>query len=404
MILCYAFPPHEGIGGRRWYKFAEQLIEKNYQVSVISAMSKNQNVQKLKLFNHYKLSLIYPKALIYHRKSLLHKLLYKISLFKVKRQTKGNYYDRTINWLNQVIDAFNSINTNKNITHCIISGAPFHWLTFINDLKKINQNCKFIADIRDPWTINKSAYGFASLDERRFLLEKEKEKKLCLTADTIICVNESIANYFKSLNEDCKIVVIENGFDENELLISKQCKIKIDDSYLNLVFTGSIYDNTGHLFKILFEELLTNYEKYSEVIRFHFYGSTNEKLIRILPNKLKNMFIFGKLEKSEDVNYVISKSNYCLLFLSDDINDSLSTKFCEYIKFRKKIILFSKEGFTSDYILKNKIGLHVNENNISELFKNLIEIKDLQVFPNNYDIAQFSIKTLTKKLEKVLNL
>jgi hypothetical protein len=401
--MCYAFPPFGGIGGRRWEKFTKELLIRKYCISVISAENDKKKKTELDLFNHIQLPLLYPKALINLNMSFLNKIKYQIALVKVKLQTKGNYYDRTINWKKQTLEAFNKINSNKKITHCIVSGAPFYWLTFIPELKAINSKTKFISDIRDPWTNNKSAYGFTTIGEKRFSVEKENEIKALESTDHLICVNKSIAEYFIKISKNKNIQVIENGFDTEEMKISQNSRLYFDNNKINLVFTGSIYNNTDYLFVGLITELTNNIKKYLNKIHFYFYGPTNAKLKKLLPDKLKAFFTFGYTEIVEEVNQLIYQSNYCVLFLSDDINNSLSTKFCEYIKLKKKIIVFGKEGFTSNYIINNKLGQHINQTNITSQFEKIINQRNEEVFPDDFNINQFSIKTLTDKLEKYLN-
>ena len=69
------------------------------------------------------------------------------------------------------------------------------------------------------------------------------------------------------------------------------------------------------------------------------YGSFNMR-------DASNCIRFNGHVDSSEINNVIMNSNACLLFLSDDINFSFNTKFCEYIARKKPILIFSNNGPT----------------------------------------------------------
>ena len=61
LIVCYSFPPHPGIGGRRWAKFSKSLSLKGYDIFVVgakniydeaSSWSKDVDEEKIKLFSN----------------------------------------------------------------------------------------------------------------------------------------------------------------------------------------------------------------------------------------------------------------------------------------------------------------------------------------------------------------
>ena len=45
LLLCWDFPPNDGIGGRRWAKMAKWLLKSGHEIHVIKSKSKvgNQN-------------------------------------------------------------------------------------------------------------------------------------------------------------------------------------------------------------------------------------------------------------------------------------------------------------------------------------------------------------------------
>lgn len=409
LILCYAYPPYPGIGGRRWVKFAKELKNNGVEVSVISSEppASEHSVWKNEtgLSNHLVLPLNYPKSLILFPKSLLGRIRYKLDLVWVKILSKGNYYDRTIFWKQQLINAYSELSKNNDITHVIISAAPFSWLSYVDELRKLKPSVEFVADIRDPWTTNKSAYGFSALSPKRMEVERKAELKMLQNVDKVITVNDAISDYFKSLspNNSEKVVTIPNGFDLDEMGQVFPSDLIWNSEKINLVFTGSFYTNATYLFNALVSALKTLKQEL-KTLPFHFYflGPNVNSLKLHLDKNSEADFSFGYYSDLENVNAVIARANYGLLFLTDDINNSLSTKFCEYIKFKKKIIVFSKPGFTGNYVEQNKIGHHFAEKDIEKGLRSLMNKQES--FPQEFNIDKFSVKGLTTELMDILNI
>ncbi len=410
LILCYAFPPYPGIGGRRWVKFAKYLSKEGYKISVISSVPPDDKISAwqndIRLEQHIMLPLKYPSSLILFPNSLWGKIIYRIGLFKVKLFTKGNYYDRTIFWREQLIDAFRTITSKEKISHVIISGAPFSWFSYVKDMRMINSSIKYIADIRDPWTENESAYGYTSISAKRFTYEKEAELSMTRDFDTLITVNEHISSYLKNINPNKinSIYTLPNGYDEDELTVEVPDGLEVEKDKINLVFTGSFYPNALYLFDFFVDALKkfknnTNYFPF----RIHVYGINYNMVKSKVTSDLLPYFRFGFFDKIENVNALIHKANYALLFLTDDINNSLSTKFCEYIKLKKKVIVISKPGFTGNYVKENNIGFFWEKDTIHAGLEKIAGTVQPEFFPSSFDVEQFSIRKITHRLLEVLS-
>lgn len=411
LVFCYAYPPYPGIGGRRWVKFAKELKRNGVEVSVISSdpPAAEHSVWKngASLTNHIILPLKYPRSLILFPKSLAGRIRYKFDLLKIKLLTKENYYDRTIFWKQQLIEAYSILIKNNDITHVVISAAPFSWLSHVDELRKLNPSVKFVADIRDPWTTNKSAYGFSALSPKRMKVEWKAELKMLQNFDKVITVNDAISDYFKSLspNNSEKLVTIPNGFDLDEMGQVFPIDLIWNSEKINLVFTGSFYTNATYLFKALVSSLNKLKQELGN-LPFHFYflGPNVDALKLSIDKDLISDFTIGYYSDLANVNAVIAKANYTILFLTDDINNSLSTKFCEYIKFKKKIIVFSKPGYTGNYVQQNKLGYHFSEQDIEKGLRVLMGMNRQESFPEDFNIDKFSIKGLTNELMDALGI
>lgn len=407
LIICYAFPPYPGIGGRRWAKFSTELHKRGYKVHVIASenpfTSKSSWTEETRIISQTRLPLKYPKALILFPPGLLGKLKYKIGLAFVKLWSRGNYFDRTIFWERSLKVEVKKRVKELGYRYVIITGAPFHLFRFGAELKKELPESKFIADIRDPWTNNQSAYGFGTISSKRFKLEQEWEKSVFKNYDGVISVNEAITQYFQSIYSLSakKFITIPNGYDPNEMDLLEDPGIEFDPKNLNLLFAGSFYENAVYLYDNLIKALLSLIEIQPR-IHFYFYGPNAEWLKVRTPKSIENYFTFGWVDNVAKVNSMIKAADFGMLFLTDDINNSFSTKFCEYIKYRKPIILFARPGETSEYITNLKIGIAVSPGNELEAIEELLKTGKRFEIPMNFKESDYAIPSLTDKLEELL--
>jgi glycosyltransferase involved in cell wall biosynthesis len=405
LLINYGFPPFPGIGGRRWALFAKNLEKSGYHVFVIGASNpfnynSSWNIGIRQLSGYYPLNINYPKSLITFPPGLYGKIKYKIGLSLVKFKHRGNPYDRTVFWRSQLQDKIKEIVKQKDIKTIIVSAAPFSLLTHVNELIPDYPKVKFIADIRDPWTTNVNAYGYSGLSKSRFDYELNMEKKCMSNYNLILTVNSTLTSYFQQLYPMHNCVTLPNGFEEDFFHTGTNL-IKLESEKVNIVFTGSFYDNAFYLFRNLIDTI--SQLKNNSRVKFYFIGSNFESLVKYVSNSnVKDLFYFDKVASSAEVDLVLQQATYSMLFLTDDINYSLSTKFCEYIKHRKPILLFSKEGFTSNYIIDNDLGWHVTDDNINQVLDQIISGPE-KVFPNNFDVNQFSVGKITEDLINLLN-
>ncbi len=350
----------------------------------------------------YQMPLKYPTSLIVFPNDIFGRISYRVSLFFVKLFSKGNYYDRTIFWRDQLINTASRIIKDHKVNNVIITGAPFSLFSYGVDIKKCFSTINLVADIRDPWTSNTSAYGFTSISKKRFEFEQEKERNVFRSYDKVITVSDEITNYFKGLYNDSsdKFITIPNGFDVNDMEVDEQIPFILDREKINLVFAGSFYKGASYLLESLCIVLQKN--DMFQNINFYFLGPQDEFISKIISKYelRKQFFVHGSLPLNK-VNAIIDQADYGMLFLTDDINYSLSTKFCEYIKFRKKMLVFSKPGATSNYVKNQQLGFHVEFGKEEDVLKTISK-SDAKEFPLSFNVSQFSISELVHKVDSVL--
>ena len=379
-----------------------EVINAKLTTDKLSTWSKD--AQLLHEKNHvHSLSTGYPEIIKKIPKTLFQKIQYRLSLEYLKLKVKGNLYDKSSLWHLNLIP-FVQKKLNEGFDTIICTAAPFHYLGEVSQLKVKFSSVNFIADFRDPWANNRISYGISDLNQKRLHEEKHLESSVFESFDYLICVDTIHETYIKGLNiNPNKIKVIPNGFDPEDF--SNIDTKKKQNSRINIVFTGSLYSKALTHLEALYKLLLGDKDLKQEFV-FNFYGAIPKEAHYLFDNNaLQSTLIFHGEVSLKEVGEKIVTSDLAMLFLTDDLNYTKSTKFYEYIHLRKKIAVFSKYGPISQYIVNNKIGYSIEPRNIRE---SLLKIKkdyhkDNLNVPQDYSIEKYSIPTLLNNLTNLLN-
>jgi glycosyltransferase involved in cell wall biosynthesis len=411
-IVCFTFPPYDGIGGRRWAKFTKYLKKSGLDVHVIAADKKIIN-KKSNWENDthlYKdsitfLPMNYPYILTTIPKGFIQKIQYRLATYYVKAFVKGNFFDHSSFFSNKLlIELERKISNGTNII--IVSCAPFHMAYEVIKLKKKYPTVTFMVDFRDPWTNNKTSFGYTGLSKKRLDFERYKEKEVIEKYDKVISVSDEMSNYFKSLlvRDQEKCITIPNGFDIEDIRnIPTQ---KIQNSKCRFIFTGTLYDKSIHMFQLFCNALIKLEKEIPEIknhLQIDFFGQVPIGFYEI-SSKLDYINFHGTIS-SNLVYEEIQKSELALLFLTDDLNYSFSTKFYEYIAMNTSIVVVSKEGHTGKYIEANQLGYSICETNAKEKLKLIYEdwSNNTIISNANYKYENHEISNITQnQLLKIL--
>lgn len=403
MIICYSFAPSNKIGGRRWVKFSKYFVKNGLDVQVITSKNKNENAW-LDDLTYLKnkidsISFNYPSYLGIVSKNYFQKIMYRLSLLWSKLNTNFNYFDKSVHGKKNLLRKVRFYLRN-GYDNVIVSIAPFHLSTFISDIISQYPEVNFIVDFRDPWLENESSYGYHTISKKRQIKENESEKKVINSFNHIVSVSTLMTDSFKIKypNSNAKFHTIPNGFDNDD--ITKRSN-NINSNKIKLIFAGTLYNNSKKYFKklvdLLYELKNTNIELYNK-IQIDCYGHFNLE-INQMPEVIN---IKGHVDNKE-INNKIFSADACLLFLSDDLNYSLSTKFCEYIGRKKPIIVFSNNGPTSNYVVNNKIGESISEQTTLFTFKSILQrVKLNENYYQLFENKQFELKMLSENYIKLL--
>jgi len=409
LVISYTFPPSNKVGGRRWSKFSKYLIKSNIDVRILTSYNNigeqwEQDLLDLKDKIDF-INFNYPKHLGIYPLSIFHKFLYKASLIYSKLATNKNFYDKSVHGKTNLLKKVEYY-INLGYNNVVVSIAPFHLATYVSELIIKHPKVNFIVDFRDPWIGNETSYGYYSLNDRRKINEKISEKKVVERFNNIVSVSDSLTKSLKNRYPNSKAIftTIPNGFDRDDYLNPELGKIKPSSTKIRLVFSGTFYNSAEKYLTLLsewLEEIKACKIEIYESLFIDFFGTINIQNSIFKNHKKVN---FHGL-KSKDILYKeILKSDGCLLFLTDDINYSFSSKFCDYIALKKPIIVFSNNGLTSKYIDENNIGHSFSFENSSKIFlEALMNLKSKSSkFYLDYNSKSFDLKFVTKDYLKIL--
>ncbi|MCK9480995.1 MAG: hypothetical protein M0R38_04430 [Bacteroidia bacterium] len=400
LIICFTFPPYPGIGGRRWAKFAKYLAESGVDVSVIAAKKKQGSVSSwasdIESYRE-KIEYIktnYPLVLTRVPKTFIEKVCYKLALLYVKLFTKGNYYDHSVFWRKNLLKATEG-KIKQGYNNIIVSCAPFATAYYVAELKEKYPNINLIVDFRDPWTNNKTSFGFTTISSKRLEVEKVRERVVANKSDYILTVSDAMTDYYKSFGTEKKCLTVKNGFDYSDFESLEGCKSQ--NEKLRFVFAGTFYHKSLHVFENFCESLREIREENEDVfnkLEFHFFGDMPMQFKEIAGEIVS--IVFHNRVSLESAYMEIAKGNLAMLFLTDDLNHSFSTKFYEYIALQKLIAVFSSRGETACYVEENRLGYACDLGNIKN---SLLKIhsdwkKGALVFNQEYNLSQHDVKNI----------
>jgi hypothetical protein len=410
LLICHSFPPYPGIGGRRWAKFAKYLSQNGHSVKIIA--SENPFSKRSEWLNDVKnadvtfLPFNYPFVLKKDTAlSFFDKLIYRAALLYVKCFGKGNYYDRSLFWEKQIIKTSSDLISKHKIKNVIVTCPPFHIAFYCLRLKNIFPEINLVTDFRDLWSGDFSLSGLKLMSGKRQSEEIRMEKEVLERSDIVLTVSVKMTNAFKAQVPKCNCYTLPNGFDEDDFKNIADMPKK-QNKKITFVFTGTLYANLQNIFTPLIKALkklkAEQPELYS-LLSFNFYGNIPHEIKTICSGN-EAIHFHGSIPLNE-VYEKISGSDMCLLFLTDAYTFSLSTKFYEYVSQKKKMIVFSKKGDATDFIEQNNLGYWISPENCYEGLIKLIELHksgQTAYWNSTLNISDFSVKALTKQLEKYL--
>ncbi|MDQ3047943.1 MAG: hypothetical protein M3R27_10375, partial [Bacteroidota bacterium] len=389
------FPPYPGVGGRRWAKFAKYLAEDGYEVHVISA---ENPFDEKSLFSkdtinprihNFILPAEYPAVLVKPVKRVLDKILYRFYLNILKLATKGNYHDRGVLWKKSLNKKASEVIEKHGIRNVVVTGAPFSILHHCLDLKLKHPSLNLIGDMRDPWTWG-TGYGMGILSFSRKQVEEKMEREVLNGYNSLTVPSTEMQSFLNQKYDvaDSKVSLIPHAYDETEIgqlpkSISQKCR---------LLFYGTLYPEISSEFRKLSEALSKN-----PSISLEIYSGT-ERYLDYFSEDVANRVNYHPSREPSLLFQRFADCDYVLVIQPDFAKEFITTKIYEIIYSGTPILLISSPGKLSDFIKANKLGIHIEPENINDDLHKAVSstISDFRF--SSFPIEDFSFRSVTKQL------
>ncbi len=350
LIAVQRFPPHEGIGARRWAKMAKYLTRAGAEVSVLSAnlppgsspwMVDVHGIAQHHYHHHY------PAALEGNPRSFPQKIAYRLALASTRLQKPGNPYDRAIFDRESFQEALAKCIRDFGPDVLVVSGAPFMLLHHAAALKPNFSDLPFIADFRDPWNAGQH-YGYHLLKGARRAFEHKAEEEVLQNFDLVCTPWPSLLQYWEQVHPafSHKYFHLPHGYDPDDVGQPKALAANPAQPP-TLVYGGTIYKEMLPLLPIL-QQLA-----HEGRAHFHFYSDDEEDFLR--PFTGKGFALHAPLPGPQFFE-AAKRSDLWLFPIPDKARDGMPTKVFEYAAAGMPILATGAPGELSAYIGSKGLG------------------------------------------------
>lgn len=418
LIITYYWPPSGGAGVQRWLKFAKYLPEFGWQPIILTVdpqyASYPQSDESLS-------SEIHPDCLVYTTKSFEFYNLYKLisgknevpyggfanesnesSFQKVSKFLRGNFLlpDPRKGWNNYALKKATELIQKFDIK-TVVTTSPPHSTQLIGLKLKQKLNIRWIADLRDPWT-DIYYYGQFRHTALARKVDQNFERKVIDNADLLITVSDDIKRIFSRKTDipvTDKIVVVPNGFDEEDFLNQP---VKSDGKKV-ITYTGTIseaYDVDG-----LLKAIGQLDEKIREKLSIRFVGKVPPLIARKFDSAGISTDLVGYVDHSKSIEYLFLSDILLIVVPRVKNNRGIITgKFFEYLASQKPVLAIGPtDGDLARIIDETNCGRLFGYEDSEGIEKFILEQLINPLTGGKPEIiAQFSRKQLTRRISELL--
>ena len=422
LIITYYWPPAGGPGVQRWLKFVKYLpdfgvqpvvyIPENPTYPIIdtaleSDVSDKAIILKHKIFEPYQLAAFFSKNKTKKISSGIIPNQKKQSfLEKTLLWVRGNIFipDARFLWVNPSVNYLKKYIQENNIDTIVTSGPP-HSLHLIGLELKQQFNVKWFADFRDPWT----TIGYHKALKLSIYAEnkhKQLERKVLNSADTIIVTSKTTKTEFQAVTLK-PIVVITNGYD-----VEKVAKQTLDDKF-TLAHIGSFLSERNP--RILWEslkEMIVENQDFKNDFQLKLIGAISQEVLDTISEFKLQDYVqnLGYISHQEAIEHQ-RKSQVLLLIEinSEETKSIIPGKLFEYMVSERPIIAIGPKGSDfAEIISSTNTGIFFTYDEKERLKAVLLDYynhyKNQNLKVNAVGLQQYSRKSLTEQLVKILNL
>lgn len=424
LIISYYWPPSGGAGVQRWVKFTKYLREFGWEPIIYTPenpefpsidhsfekdIPTDVQVIKTKIWEPYNL---YRLA--------TGKKDEKINAGFISENKKQGFKDKLSIWIrgNFLIPdprrfwirpsvKFLQQYLQQNPVDAIITTGPPHSMHMIGlGLKQKNNNLKWIADFRDPWT-NIDFYKELNLTFISDKIHHYFEQKVVHSADAVLVVSKGMEQEFRELKPKY-LQVIPNGYDDAD---TNQLEYKLDEKFtISHIGTLNAARNPKTLWKAL-SVLIKEDTQFKEDLQIQLVGKVDFSVLEDIKH-------FGLNDNLLKIDYIPhqeaiakQKSSLLLLLLINNSGNAagiLTGKFFEYLAAKRPILGFGpSDGDAAEVLNATGAGVMVDFEDVESAKANVLayytQYQNKTLTIDSKSIEQYSRKSLTGELAKVLD-
>lgn len=317
---------------------------------------------------------------------------------------RGNLFipDARIFWVKPSINFLQKYIQEHNIETIITTGPP-HSVHLIGLGLKNQNNIKWIADFRDPWTTI-GYHKALKLSKSSTQKHKDLEKEVMNSCDQLIVTSPTTKAEFEQITSK-PIEIITNGYDVEN--VSK----KPMDSKFTLAHIGSFLSerNPRILWKSL-SELIKENKDFANDFQLKLIGSVSKEVLETIKEFRLEKFVnhLGYVSHNEALQ--AQRSSQVLLLIeidSEDTNCIIPGKLFEYMVSDRPILAIGPENADFKNIIKETNTGAFFTYQEKEALKSQIEtyynhFKQNTLQVNAIGLQKYSRKKLTEHLAKLI--
>lgn len=425
LIIAFEFPPLSSGGVMRCTKYVKYLRDYGWEPIVLTI---DENAHPVAIIDHRLIEEI-PPDIIIHRTpyidfdDLFQRDVQTSTLLKIYQSMDAGFPgifgfakpDKNITWYPAALEKAKEILSEESIDLVFTDSPPNSTALLGYKLKEI-YNIPWIADFRDPWSLDDLAYENmgSSIHDGARELDMALEKIVLEKCDQLIVVSEILKKKYKKRLHipDNRISVIRDGYDEEDFRHVVPEK-ETDKTLFNIKYMGSFYGSYNpSVFLRALNKIITEHEITD--IRLHIIGHGSKWIKQHMGGlNLHRLEPFIKTDEHMDMKQCLARmldSDLLLAISPMDIDYNVPQKIYTYMKIGTPIFaVIPEDGEAASVIKASGAGYIVDSKSVDQIGKKLHELylawkKDaLDHKPNIDFIACFDKRKLTGELSNLFN-
>jgi hypothetical protein len=317
---------------------------------------------------------------------------------------RANYFipDARKFWIKPSVKKIKKYIASNSIDWIITTGPP-HSVHLIGKAIKEQNNIKWLADFRDPWT-EIDYFHQLPLSKKSLQQHQKLELGVLQKADKVTVVSASMQKKYASLGANCHLIT--NGYDGAILSTSKKLDERFSMTHIGMLNA----DRNPLLFWEVLSEIIEENDSFKESLQVNFIGKiADEVTTSVRKYNLEKYISRTSYIPHNEIQHHQAKSQVLLLFVNNvpSAKGIVTGKIFEYLRAQRPIIAIAPtDGDLAQILVETNAGKVIGFEDKETLKKEIIKSfkafqkGDLQIESKGID--RYHRKNLTKILADLL--